>query len=150
MTDTHNDNDHIYDDGQSPRVREDGPPSSHIPTATNAARNPSVDEEQRLDIASRVSDGTLDLSGELYDENAGSRPKTVLWDPRPMREKARLWFAAASLTLFASIVLILTFAVVFGARKWTDLEGLTAAILPTIASIVSAAVVFYYYENRRD
>ncbi|MDR1511916.1 MAG: hypothetical protein LBS56_00310 [Propionibacteriaceae bacterium] len=46
--------------------------------------------------------------------------------------------------LFSIVILMLMVPVIAGLRTWDQVQGLAAAILPTVSSIVSAAVVFYY------
>jgi hypothetical protein len=60
------------------------------------------------------------------------------------RERTRGALAVWSMALFTVMVLALTLPVVFGLRKWEDLQGLATSVLPVVVSVVGTITGFYF------
>ena len=76
-------------------------------------------------------------------------PRDHPYDPEPVREEQRSFLAKFGIILFSVTVLLLAVPVVAGWRTWEQVQGLAAAILPTVSGIVSSTVVFYYSGSKK-
>lgn len=66
------------------------------------------------------------------------------FDPSRARELMRGGVALASIGLFAFVVVLLCWAVVFNGRSWNDVQGIATSILPVVVSVVGTTTGFYF------
>ena len=83
------------------------------------------------------------------DDNVDYTPAERPYDPEPGRDKVRNRLALAIFSLFAVVIGAFMAPVILGYRSWQDLEGMAASIIPTVAAVFSAAVVFFYQDSRK-
>lgn len=106
-------------------------------------QQPPVDPPRAEDEGPRVDVEVRDL-GDATDEDASQAPLVTKYDPSSDREKLRGIIAISAFALFSAVVLLAMYAVIFGDTPWSDLEGMMTAILPTVTSVVTGAVTFYF------
>jgi hypothetical protein len=95
-------------------------------------------------LSPRLAENGVHDVGSLLSDTASNPPQTVPFDLTEARERQRGRLATLGFVLFSIVILMLMVPVIAGLRTWDQVQGLAAAILPTVSSIVSAAVVFYY------
>lgn len=98
--------------------------------------NASADDEPR-DLGQPLADVPVPRTGRR-------------WNPERTRESLRSIIAIASFALFSCVVLTLLLAVAVWRRPWDEMEGVATAVLPTVTSVVSAAIGFYYGTRGRQ
>lgn len=78
-------------------------------------------------------------------------PRSEPYNPEPRRENIRGIVALASVALFAATVAVILVVVALGTRTWDDMEGVTAAVLPAVTTLMGSTVGFYFgTQDRRD
>lgn len=66
------------------------------------------------------------------------------FNPDPTRERNRTLLALGSFILFGVVILTFLFAVVFGERTWKDLEIAAAVLIPSVSTVASVAIAFFF------
>jgi hypothetical protein len=64
--------------------------------------------------------------------------------PTRSPERTRGALAVWAMALFSVMVIALTLPVIAGWRKWGELQGLAASVLPVVVSVVATIVGFYF------
>jgi hypothetical protein len=101
------------------------------------------------DDSQLVSPPPTDL-GPVVADSASRRPQTEPFDPTEARERLRGRLAMLGVAIFAGTILLLVVPVIAGWRTWNEIQGLAAAVLPAVSTIVSSAMVFYYSATNRE
>ena len=123
----------------------------HLPTV--GQQPPSLEEQPHRDegdAAVSAHEGSgLPRAEELGPPEAGKRilePTEGRKRFAPTRSLERTCDALAvwAMALFSVMVIALTMPVIAGWRKWGELQGLAASVLPVLVSLLGTIVGFYF------
>jgi len=87
-------------------------------------------------------------SGGIVVEDV-RQPRAKAFSRRKARERNRQLLSVASLLLLSMVVVSILAAVILGLRTWTELSGVTAAILPAVLSLCTASMAYFFSDKRR-
>lgn len=73
-----------------------------------------------------------------------------IYNPEPGRENIRGAIALCSVALFAATIAVILLSVAFGGRTWEEMEGVTAAALPAVTTLMGSTVGFYFGTQERQ
>lgn len=88
-------------------------------------------------------------SGEVFslggiEQQKIGHPDLRKWSRKRARERNRQFLSLASFLLLAAVVMTILVTVVIGQRTWDELSGVTAALLPAVSAVATAALTFYF------
>ena len=77
------------------------------------------------------------------------RPIASDYSPDRDREHIRGWLAIGMLLLLAAVLLLLLISVVCGLRTWSQVEGVSAAVVGPLVGLTGTLLGFYYGQKEK-
>ena len=98
-------------------------------------------------------EGQSDFSPEVLGPAEADITRPIAggkYNPEPRRENIRGVLALGAFILFTMVIGVILISVAFGHRTWSDMEGVTAAVLPAVTTVVGSTVGFYFGARGQD
>ena len=72
-----------------------------------------------------------------------------IFDPAPAREKARGFLALGVFFLLVLTVGFILVPIVVGHRTWSQMQGVTASVLPAVIGLTGTVLAFYFASEEK-